>query len=246
MADFWDQHGFSTRVEWGPEGARMLTGVSDVIVVVDVITSTTCIAIGVEHGALVYPYRFKDASAQRYADEMHASLAVHREDADAEHPYSLSPRTFAAAKPGERIVLPSPNGATIALAAQSAGKPLLAGCLRNATAVARAAREMGETVTVVAAGERWFVSDDTLRPALEDQAGAGAIAAHLDGRSPEADAAVAVFEHASRALLDTLLACVSGRELGARGYTDDVELAAQVDVSTTVPILRDGAFTALS
>ncbi|MGZ4207124.1 MAG: 2-phosphosulfolactate phosphatase, partial [Actinomycetota bacterium] len=117
MADFWDQHGFSTRVEWGPEGARMLTGVSDAIVVVDVITSTTCITIGVERGALVYPYRFKDASAERYAQDLSASLAVHREDTDAAHPYSLSPRTFAAAKQGERIVLPSPNGATIALAA---------------------------------------------------------------------------------------------------------------------------------
>lgn len=244
MADFWDQHGFATRVECGPEAARLLAPSVDVVVVVDVISSTTCITIGAERGALIYPYRFKDDTAERYAGDLNASLAVHREDVDAEHPYSLSPRTFARAQPGARIVLPSPNGATIALAAQSAGKPVLAGCLRNASAVARAARSMGETVAVIAAGERWFVSDDSLRPSFEDQVGAGAIAAHLEGRSPEADAAVAVFEHASRALLPMLLDCASGRELGARGFTDDVELAAEIDSSQTVPVLREGAFVA--
>src|SRR6266567_4768166 len=122
--EFWDQHGYAARFEWGPEGARLLAETSDVIVVVDVISSTTCITIGVERGARIYPYRFKDDSAQKYAEQLHASLAVHREAVDVEHPFSLSPRTFANATPGEAIVLPSPNGATIALAASDAGKPL--------------------------------------------------------------------------------------------------------------------------
>ena len=26
---FWDQHGFNTRFEWGPEGARLLAGAAD-------------------------------------------------------------------------------------------------------------------------------------------------------------------------------------------------------------------------
>jgi 2-phosphosulfolactate phosphatase len=242
MAEFWDQHGFKTRFEWGPEGARRLAGTSDVIVVVDVISSTTCITIGCEQGARIYPYRFKDASAADYAKSLRASLAVHREGVDYEHPYSLSPETFLKAKPDEKIVLPSPNGATIALAAADAGTLVLAGCLRNAAAVAEHARALGETITVIAAGERWFMSDDSLRPALEDQAGAGAILAHLDGRSPEADGAVAVFESARSNLRAKLLDCSSGREVGSRGYTVDVELAAELDVSGTVPMLRDGAF----
>src|SRR5438067_5814556 len=161
MMEFWDQHGFPTRFEWGPEGARLLADTSDVIVVVDVISSTTCITIGCELGARIYPYRFKDASAAGYAKSLGASLAVHREGVDDSHPYSLSPATFQKASTDERIVLPSPNGATIALAAADAGKPVLAGCLRNASAVARAARAFGETVTVIAAGERWFMSDDS-------------------------------------------------------------------------------------
>jgi len=239
---FWDQHDFKTRFEWGPEGARQLAAASDVIVVVDVISSTTCITIGCEQGARIYPYRFKDASAADYAKSLGASLAVHREGVNDEHPYSLSPGTFLKAKPGENIVLPSPNGATIALTASAAGKPVLAGCLRNASAVARAARALGESITVVAAGERWFMSDDSLRPALEDQTGAGAILASLEGRSPEADGAVAVFRDARGDMLQRLMNSSSGREVGGRGFTQDVELAAEIDVSETVPILLDGAF----
>jgi 2-phosphosulfolactate phosphatase len=241
---FWEQHGFKTRFEWGPEGARRLAAVSDVIIVVDVISSTTCITIGCEHGARIYPYRFKDDSAAAYAESLRASLAVHREAVDDAHPYSLSPATFLRARPGENVVLPSPNGATIALAAAEAGKPVLAGCLRNASAVARAARSLGDVVTVIAAGERWFMSDDTLRPAFEDQAGAGAILRALNDRSPEASSAVAVFESARTDLLQRLTDCSSGREVGERGYSVDVTLAAEIDVSETVPILQDGAFIA--
>jgi len=244
VTEFWDQHGFRARCEWGPEGARQLAETSDVIVVVDVISSTTCITIGCEQGALVYPYRFKDSSAEEYAKSLGASLAVHREAVDSLHPYSLSPRTFTKAKPGEKIVLPSPNGATIALTAAAAGKPVLAGCLRNAEAVARAARSLGDVVTVIAAGERWFMTDDSLRPALEDQVGAGAILAHLDDLSPEAQSAVAIFEDARGDLLNRLMNCSSGREVSARGYDDDVQMAGEIEVSTTVPILRDGAFGA--
>ena len=240
--EFWDQHGFRARFECGPEGARKLAASSDVIVVVDVISSTTCITIGCEQGARIYPFRFKDASAAAFAESLRASLAVHRESVDDDHPYSLSPATFLRAHPGENIVLPSPNGATIALAAAEAGTPVLAGCLRNASACAARARALGDTITVIAAGERWFMSDDSLRPAFEDQAGAGAILSQLHGRSPEASSAVAVFEDARAQLLQRLIDCSSGREVGARGYAVDVTLAAELDSSDTVPILQDGAF----
>src|SRR5438270_605380 len=132
LVEFWDQHGFATRFEWGPEGARLLADSSDVIVVVDVISSTTCITIGCEQGARIYPYRFKDASAGDFARSLGASLAVHREVVDDEHPYSLSPATFQQASIDELIVLPSPNGATIALAAADAGR------------TARSSRQPGE------------------------------------------------------------------------------------------------------
>ncbi|MHB8513474.1 MAG: 2-phosphosulfolactate phosphatase [Actinomycetota bacterium] len=243
LMEFFDQHGYSARCEWGPEGAKQLIEGSDVIVVVDVISSTTCITIGVERGAFVFPYRFKDDSAKEFAQSLGATLAVHREDMNEDHPFSLSPGSFMQARPGDRIVLPSPNGATIALLAESARKPILAGCLRNATAVARAARSIGKIVTVIAAGERWFRSDDSLRPALEDQIGCGAILRSFDDRSPEANAAVAVFEAARTDLSNQVMSCASGREVAERGFAQDATIAAELDVSDCVPILKDGSFT---
>ena len=44
-------------------------------------------------------------------------------------------------------------------------------------------------------------------------------------------------------LADALRDCVSGRELRAAGFENDVALAAQLDASDGVPLLRDGAFT---
>ena len=88
------------------------------------------------------------------------------------------------------------------------------------------------------------MSDDSLRPAFEDQAGAGAILSGLEGLSPEASSAVAVFIDARGELPDRLTSCASGREVGSRGYAIDVSLAAELDVTDTVPILQDGAFVA--
>jgi 2-phosphosulfolactate phosphatase len=57
--------------------------------------------------------------------------------------------------------------------------------------------------------------------------------------SPEARTAIA----AARAVtLDDVRACPSARELIDAGFADDVDLAVQQDVSTAVPLLRDGAF----
>jgi 2-phosphosulfolactate phosphatase len=125
---------------------------------------------------------------------------------------------------------------------------VLAGCLRNASAVAAWLEEAGyatpeRPVTVIAAGERW--PDGELRPALEDLLGAAAIIAALDGhaiRSPEAAVAeVGWFAHRHHAA-DFLRECYSGRELIERGHDADVSLAAEYDVQDTVPVLTDGAF----
>jgi 2-phosphosulfolactate phosphatase len=118
--------------------------------------------------------------------------------------------------------------------------PVVAGCLRNAAAVGEAARRFGRRVSIIAAGERW--PNGTLRPAVEDLLGAGAIAAPLAGSlSPETAAAAGAFR--SIDVTTQLAQCESGRELVDAGFPQDVELAAMLNVSGTVPVLRDGAFT---
>jgi 2-phosphosulfolactate phosphatase len=112
------------------------------------------------------------------------------------------------------------------------------GCIRNAAAVAAAARGAGDTVAVIAAGEQW--PDGSLRAALEDLVGAGMILDALGGRpSPEATAAILT---ARGVTSDDLVACASARELIEQGYAEDVRIALAADVSTVAPVVVDGAF----
>ena len=153
---------------------------------------------------------------------------------------SLSPVSLQGIKPGARLVLPSPNGSTIAFEAAAAAATVVAGSLRNAAASARWCEGRG-TVAVIAAGEQW--PGGGLRPAYEDLLGAGAILAALaaagTGRlSPEASAAVAAFDAAR--LPDDLLFCSSAIELTAKGFAADLALAAALNVSSCVSVLLEG------
>jgi 2-phosphosulfolactate phosphatase len=233
--DAYTQSNYAIRCEWGLRGVEKLAPECDVIVIIDTLSFSTCIDVAVSRGALVLPYRFKDHTVTEFAISQNAIAAGLRKAGG----YSLSPASFINVEPGTRVVLPSPNGATLSLATK--GKPTLAGCLRNAQSIARAAMRLGKRIGVIPAGERWH--DGTLRPAIEDLLGAGAIISELDGsHSPEALAALATFEHFQDRLPATLFECVSGLELVDRGYPNDVESASQHNISDAVPMLRDGAY----
>lgn len=234
---FFDQEEFDIRCEWGQHGVAVLAPGSDAVIIVDVLSFTTSVEIAVCNGALVYPYRWKDERADRFAASVKAELAGPRQSGSR---YSLSPASFLSIQSGTRIVLPSPNGATLTLAARPT--PVFAGCLRNAEAIAVAARQYGPKIAVIAAGERW-PDDHSLRPAFEDFIGAGAIISFLNGRlSPEAASAAAVFREVKPRLGEYLYQCSSGRELVELGFEQDVELAAEFNVSDCTPILKGEAY----
>lgn len=235
---YFDQEPFDIRFEWGMAGLEHINR-SDAIVIVDVLSFTTCVEIAVSRGAMVYPYRWKNESASAFAIKHRAELAHPRNHHDGK--YSLAPSSLVQIPDGLRLVLPSPNGSTIAFAAAPKAAHVAAGCLRNATAVAQWAQNTGKTVTVIAAGERW--ADESLRPAVEDLVGAGAIISAMTGRcSPEAESAAAVFAAMAAQLHEQLAACASGRELLERGFATDVELAAEWNVSRATPVLDGDAF----
>jgi 2-phosphosulfolactate phosphatase len=232
------QHGFGRRFGWGLVGAQRLAGAVDVLVVVDVLSFSTSVDVATGRGALVYPARWGDDGAVDLARDHDAVLAVGRSAVSSDHPYSLSPASLMRIPSGTRLVLASPNGATICAEASGSGAIVFAGCLRNAAAVAGAACDHGAAVGVIAAGEQW--PDGKLRPALEDLVGAGKILAALAGEpSPEAVAAIA----ASKAVqADQLSECASARELITLGYERDVRLALMTDVSNATPRLQRGVF----
>jgi 2-phosphosulfolactate phosphatase len=230
------QAAFDIRCEWGENGVARLAPVSDVVIIVDVLSFSTCVEIATARGALVFPYRWRDASAVEFAKSIGAELAGIQRGGGR---YSLSPTSLVSVAQNTRLVLPSPNGSTLTL--KTGATPTLAGCLRNCRAVAQGAMQYGRRVAVIAAGERW--PDGSLRPAVEDLVGAGAIISHLhEAHSPEAHTALASYQSASRALGDMLKHCGSGRELIARGFEDDVRLAAELDVSGCVPVCVQGAY----
>jgi 2-phosphosulfolactate phosphatase len=201
--------------EWGLAGAHALGPASAVLVVVDIVSFSTCVDVAVARGAEVYPFAVRDPAA----------IAA----------YALSHDALAA-------------GSAISAAVRAV--PVLAGCLRNARAVAAAALKIanGGLITIIAAGELW--PDGSFRPAIEDFLGAGAIVAGFDvGLSdcvmtPEACVARDAYRSAGLRLGALVRDSISGRELIDRGYHGDVEAAIVENVSQVVPVLSAGRFIA--
>ncbi|MBG1271852.1 hypothetical protein F8S12_38515 [Nostoc sp. WHI] len=235
----YNQSEFDLRCEWGSQGVAQLAPISDVIVIVDVLSFSTCVEVATNNGAIIFPYAMRDESVIDYAKSVQAELASHRQRWTTTG-YSLSPKSVAQIPAGTRLVLPSPNGSFLTL--RTGNTPTLAGCLRNCQAVAEFAQKYGNKIAVIPAGERWK-EDGSLRPAFEDLIGAGAILSYLNGNlSPEAKVAVATFQAFRQDLLGYLKKCSSGKELIEKGFAADIELSAAYNVSDCVPLLIDNAY----
>ena len=102
-----NQSQFDIRCEWGLHGVETLAPISDVVVIVDVLSFTTCVDIATANGAVVFPYRFRDDTAGKYARARSALLAGARGAAGGG--YSLSPAGLFDIAAGTRLVLPSPT-----------------------------------------------------------------------------------------------------------------------------------------
>ncbi|WP_236594734.1 2-phosphosulfolactate phosphatase [Saccharothrix sp. 6-C] len=232
------QEGCRLRLEWGPEGVAALGEQCAVLVIVDVLSFSTAVDVVVARGGAVRPVRWSQReTAARPADPS----------------WTLRPSSLVSVPAGAELELASANGATLCSSAGATGAVVLAGCLRNARAVAAAARELaaGGPVGVVPAGERWGVNlaeqgdVGPLRPAVEDLLGAGAIMSSLLGYgSASVEAALAAETYAWASVEDVLAGCVSGRELISTGHAGDVALASQVNVSAAVPRLTGGVLRA--
>lgn len=233
--DYFNQSAFALRCGWGLQGLTSLAPISDVVVIIDVLSFSTSVDIAVSRGARVFPYRGPYEEASIFAQSLGAILAERYRKSK----FSLSPQSLMNIPPDSRLVLPSPNGSTLSMS--SGETTTLTGCLRNYRAVARAAESYGKRIAVIAAGERW--PDSSLRPSVEDWLGAGAVLSQLKGEaSPEARAAVAAFQLAQGEIGEWLWRCGSGIELIEQGYAQDVELAAELGASDCAPTLIDGAY----
>ncbi|NMP24764.1 2-phosphosulfolactate phosphatase [Sulfobacillus harzensis] len=210
---------------WGEDGIQKTSQV-DVVVVVDVLSFSTAVVVAVGRGTTVVPSRVSQNSPPRGA------------------PGSLSPHALRHLSLPDELVLWSDNGAAVAKGAGAHGGIVLAGALINAAAVGQVLRSCDRATRVVmaAAGER--CSDGSLRYALEDLLGCGAILSHLDRDQmlPAARSARDAYESLAGQLDRSLAESASGIELRERGFSQDVAIASDIDAIGIVPMLRNGAF----
>jgi 2-phosphosulfolactate phosphatase len=243
------QSQYQVRFDWGLEGAADIAAEADVIVVVDVLSFATTVDLAVGLGAGVVPV---DPEASVAAQASGATVAGRRGEAGVTlSPASITAETVAA---GARIVLPSPNGSRVVAGLRDRGAQVVVASLRNRTAIAKwVLEQQGDKgdrfyVAIIAAGEQR--ADGTIRFAVEDLLGAGAVIDALadvgvDYCSPEAAAAAAAFTGLRNATGHLIGASASGREMAGEGYRGDIDLAIDVDASSTVPVLDpDGVLVA--
>ncbi len=72
------QANYDIRCEWGEQGVLGLSPTGDVVIIVDVLSFSTCVDIATARGATVYPYQWEDARAREFAIAIDAELAVAR------------------------------------------------------------------------------------------------------------------------------------------------------------------------
>ncbi len=250
------QQDYEVRFDWAREGLRAIAPTAGVIVVIDAISFTTTVERAVSEGLEVQPFAGLRSEAEERAGHGgfgSARLAGPRGGEGV----TLSPSSLTAAHVeafgATRAVVPSFNGSRLSAAAAEFGVPVIAASLRNRSAVARWILEhqhaLGRraNVAVVAGGE--VRSDGSVRFSVEDLLTAGAVidalgARGIDACSPEAAAACASYTGLARAVGHLFTASTSGAELRGLGQGADVALAAQIDVSETVPVLVGGVFRA--
>ncbi|CAM4190587.1 2-phosphosulfolactate phosphatase [Kibdelosporangium persicum] len=225
------QDGFGVRLEWGMDGVEALAPHCTVLIIVDVLSFTTSVDLIVGQGARL---------ALRAPSEQTTGLK--------------RPSELKSVEAGTEITFTSPNGGRLCQRA-ALQTTVMAGCLRNAAAVADKAIDLADRgpIGVIAAGEQWGVTmyenqkTGSLRVAMEDYIGAGAIVSALlaegySPASPEAAFAATSFRTAEPYLAELLGGCGSGLELGVKGLTEDIALAGQVNVSKATPTLVNGVF----
>ena len=201
-------------------------GPAHVAVVVDVMRATSTIAQALASGyrRVLCSGEIDDARALREQLGDEAVVGGER-DAVLIEGFDLgaSPRDYIEPR-AETAILTTTNGTRTTLAAAANAEHVLLGSLLNLDAVAAAAREPGEDVTVVCAGYRGAF-------AIDDAYCAGRIVSLLDGERTDAAVASAAIARA----YPTAWEGVNARTYGPPGLEDDLRWCTQENTLIVVP-----------
>lgn len=236
-------------VEWGVTGAELAAARGDAVVVVDVLSFSTALCVATSRGVTCLVYSeaeiAKLGGSMALAERLDARPLSNRRRVEPGG-FSLSPGSLLRAEAGQRVLFTSLNGAAVTAASAAAPALMIAG-LRNAQAAVSAILELltrpddVERVTIVPCGEHWSSVEPTAtgtRYGIEDWLGAGLLCRRLGEAGLRLTAEAEVAAHAWKGP-EVLRACVSARELIAAGFSEDVDLALEVDADRAVPVRDD-------
>lgn len=160
-----------------------------------------------------------------------------------------------ALEPGASLSIGYSPAEPLLRATAERGVPVLVGGIRNARAVADHVLDLQRTraartsIAIIAVGSPDETDAGSLRFAVEDLLGVGAVVAALgdlgiDHASPDAAVAGEGFRALRGATRHLLSASGTGRELADAGRSQVVQDAAARDAASVVPILVDGELRA--
>lgn len=69
------QENFALRMEWGMAGVEHLAESVDCIIIVDVMSFSSCVSLVTNRGAFIYPWPWKDETAAEYGRKQQAKVA---------------------------------------------------------------------------------------------------------------------------------------------------------------------------
>lgn len=216
------------------------------VVVIDVLRATTTIVHALENGAraIVPCLEPDDAIAVRHRLGRAGVLLGGERDSTRIAGFDLdnSPASYTAEICRDAVIAFTTTNGTRALqrVANAGASTIFCGALRNRHAIVEALEATGaKNVLLVCAGNEGDIS-------LEDLLCAGAIAYVAAVRSPGtvlsdgARAAALAFRMSAARLTDAIATGSHAQTLAAKGFLDDILLAAKIDASDVVPIYRDG------
>ncbi len=241
-------------VLWTPSELEGISVQDRVAVMIDVLRAGTTVATAVGHGARAIFPAASIEEAMRLANSLgrgEVLLCGERQglridgfdlgNSPAEFAFDLSDRT---------IVMTTTNG-TRALTALSAAKITYVAALVNLNAVAQQLRAAGGEALIVCAGRDGRVSaEDALCAGLlvETLVNEGPLIPDGDSEAQLGDGAIAALALArahSPVEVAFLRNTAAGRALEKIGREGDIELCAQVDSNSEIPVFRDRQVTRL-
>ncbi len=215
-----------------------------VVVVIDILRATSVMVQAMSQGAReIIPVKTVEEAFQlaKTFPSNTTLLGGERESRKIEgFDLGNSPREYQGEKVrGKRLILTTTNG-TKAFHAVSSGKNVLVGSLLNVSAVAERCFELDRDLLIYPSGDEGNFS-------LEDTVCGGMLIDRMikkEGKSftltDASRSAHILYQRFEANPVDAFHLSHHGRDLGDRGFEEDLPYCAQVDMTNMVPVFKDG------